>query len=116
MACHILTGSEHAYIKLLADKITDDRMIEAFHASHGLCMPHFQQVARNIRNGDHLQTFVSIQTEHWRHLHADLAEFIDKNRAERMSESMGAEADSSARAIGLLRGLKGVFGLDARSK
>ncbi len=110
IACELLADSEKDYIGELSRKIADPQLQEAYRASEGLCLPHFRQVLYKTRNMQHLEQFIEIQGAIWDRLRADLHEFIDKNKHERMHEAMGPEGNSWLRAIEQLSGAKGVFG------
>jgi len=115
MACKLLIDSEDRYTHIFSENMGDDRLLDAYRASDGLCLPHFRQVLRRINNPNHLQPAIAIQTAIWERLKADLKEFIDKNDHRRMHEKMGAEGDSWQRAIRRMAGEKGVFGVETRS-
>jgi hypothetical protein len=113
--CELLADSEKQYLHILGDYLGDDRMLEAFRCSDGLCLPHFRQILRRTRNPVDLQQLIAIQTSIWSKLRAELSEYRDKSDYRRISEGMGAEGNSWLRAIGRLAGEKGVFGVDLRS-
>ncbi len=115
MACALMAGSEAGYVRLLAEKIGDSRLQDVYRASDGLCLPHFRQVLRQVRNPDHLRQLVSLQITIWEKLKAELMEFIDKNDHRRIREALGPEGDSWQRAIARMAGEKGVFGVERRS-
>ncbi len=112
IACQLLADSEKDYVAELSRKIADPQLQDAYRASEGLCLPHFRQVLHKTRNRHHLEQLVEIQGAIWERLRADLHEFIDKNRHERMHEAMGPEGNSWLRAIEQLSGAKGVFGTE----
>lgn len=113
--CELLADSEKQYLHILSDYLGDERMLEAFRSSDGLCLPHFRQLLRRIRHPADLQHLLSIQTAIWSRLREELAEYRDKSDYRRIREGMGAEGSSWLRAIGRLAGEKGVFGVDPRS-
>jgi hypothetical protein len=116
MVCKLLADSERDYLHVFSRYISDPRLWQAFETSpEGFCLPHFRMVLRQTYPPDVLRKIVETQKAIWERLRADLAEFIDKNRHERMQESMGAEKDSWLRAIGEMAGAKGMFGIEHRT-
>lgn len=113
--CQLLSVSEPTYLQVFAQFLADDKLLTAYRTSDGLCLPHVRGLLRYV---DRLEaasttTFLSIQQAIWERLEAELWEFADKARVERMTETVGSEADSWQRAIGSLGGAPEVFGLRA---
>lgn len=115
MACQLLADSEERYVQVMIQHLADARLQEAYRTSEGLCLPHFRQVLRQVRDSSHLRLLISIQTAIWEKLKAELQVFIDKNDHYRSRESMGVEGDSWQRAIKRMAGERGVFGVEPRS-
>jgi hypothetical protein len=115
IVCELLAQSEKDYVLAMGQHIADASLATAYRGSHGLCLPHFRQALREIRDAAHQDLFISIQIVHWRKLKAELGEFIRKNDFNYADEAIGAEGDSWLRAIRQLGGEKGIFGLSPRA-
>lgn len=116
MACKLLADSERDYLHVFQRYISDPRVWAAFESSpEGFCLPHFRLALRQSYPPDLLRKIVETQKVNWERLRANLLEFIDKNRHERMHEEMGAEKDSWQRAIAAMAGANGMFGIERRS-
>jgi hypothetical protein len=115
MACRSLEDSQARYVQGFVENFSDTAFRQTYGASSGLCLPHFCRALTEIRNATELQTLVSIQKAIWSKLRAELEEFQAKNDYRRIREKMGAEGDSWLRAIGLIAGEAGVFGLNSQS-
>ncbi len=117
MVCKLLTTSEQDYLHVFSRYFSDIRLLQAYESSpDGFCLPHFRMALRQPFTPDVMRKVVDIQKTIWERLRTDLAEFIDKNRHERMHEVMGDEKDSWQRAIGGMAGTRGVFGVQQRSR
>jgi hypothetical protein len=114
MACDMLVEAEERYVSALSEHIGDDALRGKLERSEGLCLAHFRQVLRRVRNPAHYQTLLAIQKAIWARLKAELDEFIAKNDYQR-TDPMGIEGDSWSRATRRIAGEKGVFGLDQRN-
>jgi hypothetical protein len=114
MVCHLLSSSEQDYVGVFSRYIGDTPLQEAYKVSDGFCLPHFRLVLEQSYSPEMLRNIISIQKNIWETLRTDLEEFVDKNRNERMHETMGVEGDSWQRAIGQMAGAKGVFGVEPR--
>jgi hypothetical protein len=114
-ACEMMAESEERNLAAFVSTFDDERLQNAYRDSQGLCLPHFQMALRRIRNAGHVQQMISVQTEIWQRLKADLREFADKYDYRRRHEPMGRERDSYLRAIESMAGKKGVFGVDPRT-
>jgi hypothetical protein len=115
IVCDLLAQSEKDYAKALGQYASDTSMETAYRGSDGLCLPHFRQALREVRDTTYQDLFISIQLSHWKKLKNELAEFIRKNDFNYAHETMGTEGDSWLRAIRQLGGEKGIFGLSRRS-
>jgi len=113
-ACETLAKSQQLHVDALAWHIDDKELAEAYRASDGLCLPHVRLVLRAAPGAAHVNTLVSIQTALWGQLKSELDEFARKYDINHADEMMGAEGDSWRRALGLIAGMKSVFGLRAR--
>ena len=114
MVCTLLSSTEQDYVSVFSRHIDDLKLQKAYEESDGLCLPHFRLILRESYPPDLLKKVIHIQKTIWEKLEADLAEFVDKNRHERMHETMGRERDSWQRAIRQMAGAKSVFGIEAR--
>lgn len=114
MACDMLVEAEERYLSAFSEHIGDDALRAKFERSDGLCLSHFRQVLRRVRNPAHYQSLLAIQKGIWARLRAELDEFIAKNDYQR-TDPMGIEGDSWSRAARRIAGEKGVFGLDPRN-
>ncbi len=111
-ACDALLEAEARYLQIFSQYFA--RLEDVYRMSSGLCLPHFQQALREMRDPAHLRKVIAIQLDVWTRLKAELEEFADKNDYQRMHETMGAEGDSWQRAIGQMAGEKGIFGIRGR--
>lgn len=114
MACDVLMRAEKDHIRVLAEYIMDARMLEAYRASSGLCLPHFRLALRSAPGAAQQERLMETQMAIWRDLKAELDLFASKYDINHAGEPMGAEGDSWKRALEMLAGRKGVFGLRDR--
>lgn len=105
-ACKKIDENEARYISVFADKLDDDRLLNAFKTSDGLCVDHFKQVT----SLDAPPEFVAVQREKWQSLYAELQEFIRKYDPTKADSAIGEEGDSWLRAVRDMAGGQGVFG------
>jgi hypothetical protein len=110
-ACRARADAEQRFLQTLSTYLADDKMAAAYRDSAGLCLPHFQTFLRHANSSAHLERVITIQRAIWSRLKTELEEFADKSSHERMHEAMGPEADSWQRALSIIAGQKGVFGL-----
>jgi hypothetical protein len=111
MACKMESETEIQYISILIEKMTDEKMQSAYRASVGLCLEHFKQALNHTHDIERSQLLVDIQSDIWKRLREELAEFTRKYDFHHNDEKMGAEEDSWKRAIARLGGERGVFGV-----
>lgn len=111
MACQSLQRSENQHTGALARHIEEPALLQAYRASEGLCLPHFRAVLRAAPDAGRADSLVTIQTDMWRKLKAELDTFADKYDSNHAENVMGAEGDSWRRATRLVAGLRSVFGL-----
>ncbi len=114
MACDVLTRAEKDHIRVLAELVTDARMGEAFRDSAGLCLPHFRLALRAAPSAAQQERLLEMQMAIWRDLKAELDMFANKYDINHAHEAMGEEGDSWRRALEMLAGRKGIFGLRGR--
>jgi hypothetical protein len=112
-ACDALLDSEKRYLQIFSQNFS--RLEVAYQGSTGFCLPHFRLALREVRDPTHVRQMITIQTEIWTRLKAELEEFADKNDHQRIHETMGAEGDSWQRAIGQMAGEKGIFGIRGKA-
>ena len=113
LVCDILIEAEERYVHALSEHIGDETLRRKYEQSEGLCLSHFRQVLRRMRNPANGQLLVTIQKTIWAKLKAELDEFIAKNDYQR-TDPMGIEGDSWSRAARRIAGEKGIFGLGHR--
>lgn len=107
LVCDLQNGNEARYLDVIAEYVTDDRLLNAYRASDGLCLQHFKMA---LRCTAYAERFIDIQKDIWTHLHADLQTFMHKLAIQVSNDQIGAEADSWRRAHALFTGGKGIFG------
>jgi hypothetical protein len=112
LCCAHLDRMEHNYIYTVATHFGDDDLQEAYRVSEGLCLPHFQQFLRQLRDPALVKTAVEVQAHLWRILKDELTLFLHRVSANNDdNEPPGAEADSWRRAIGQIVGNEAIFGV-----
>ena len=111
LACALMDDAEGRYCSVIVRYLDNERFMTAFHQSAGLCLPHVRLVLRQTASNAQAEAFMAVQRPKWEALHAELREFIRKYDINNADEVMGEEGDSWKRAIGLLMGENGVFGL-----
>lgn len=109
--CDSMNMSENFYVEIVAKNVNDAKLQEAYRASQGgICLPHARLVLQKLTQASDVQTFLTLQTEKWNALHADLELFIQENEDNVPQKDMGPEGDSWQRAIAYLSGDKDIFG------
>jgi Family of unknown function (DUF6062) len=111
LACDALKRAQNHHVTSVAEHILDPQMNAAYRASGGICLPHFQAVLRASPSSKHMDELISIQTEHWRKLKFELDELARKYDVNHAADAVGAEAHSWRRALRLVAGVEGIFGL-----
>jgi Family of unknown function (DUF6062) len=114
-ACQSLADSQQRWVQAFVQNVVDTGFQQAYGASSGVCLPHFCQVLSEMPNDGDLRQLLSLQRTIWTRLRAELEEFQAKNDYRRIREAMGSEGDSWLRAIGLVAGETGVFGLNSHA-
>jgi hypothetical protein len=80
------------------------RLLSIYEASEGLCLPHFRQALRCVRDEAVFQSLVNAQRAIWRRLANQLAEAIRKSDARFRDEPAGDESGAWLRGIAALSG------------
>lgn len=99
MCCEALATSEDGYVRTLAESVTEPRVLAAYQASEGLCLPHMRQVLAVTRDDNVLQAILSTQRAIWSRLKEELALFRARVDAAGGHGKMGAEGSSWLRAV-----------------
>ncbi len=111
MACDKLEQATRLHIHTFVTYLADPRIQDAFRASSGLCLPHYQMALRESTTPALTETLTTIQMNRWEKLKAELDLFADKYDIRRADIAMGAEGDSWRRALALISGSPRLFGL-----
>lgn len=111
IACQMQDESEARYLQVFSEHFHDERLQNAYRTSEGLCLRHFSQALRQIRDSERTKQLIALQSDLWTQLKAELAEFIHKSDFRYIGEPMGAEGTSWQRVVARLGGEQGVFGL-----
>lgn len=104
LVCESLVHAEKLHLRALADHVHETALQEAYRASEGLCLPHFRALLHMTTDPTRQSILLSIQTDHWRKLKAELETFADKYDINHPDQTMGAEGDSWRRALSLVYG------------
>jgi hypothetical protein len=106
-ACATLHDAEQRYTIILHDHPEDTRLLAAYRASDGLCVPHLRRLLRQEPAAPHLAVLVATQQDIWQRLRAELEAFLHKDGSQ--SAQAGSESDSRLRALLLLAGQPGIL-------
>jgi hypothetical protein len=106
-ACAKLHDAEGRYLTILHDHPADEKILTAYRASDGLCLPHFRGLLRLAPVPEHLALLIEHQKQIWSRLKEELAAFIAKDGTQ--SAEAGAEGDSRFRAMLALTGERGIL-------
>jgi hypothetical protein len=115
MVCERINEREADYIAIFEQYLDDNRFQNAFTQSDGLCLPHVRLLLRRIDNPALSRQLIAMQSEIWTRLRTQVENFASKQNYERIDELSTGEADSWARAIGVMGGEKGVFGIGRKT-
>lgn len=91
-------------LSTLVEALTKSEMVDALHASDGLCLPHLRLALEHIRDVAVLDTLLTIQREKLEKLREELAEFIRKSDYQLIDKGFGTEGDAWLRAVDLVAG------------
>lgn len=111
IACQMQDESEVRYVRVLSEQLDDERLLNVYRTSDGLCLRHFSHTLRQTQHPERSKLLMAAQVEIWGRLKAQLEEFIRKSDFRYAGEAMGAEGTSWQRAVARLGGEQGVFGL-----
>ncbi|HSR31078.1 MAG TPA: DUF6062 family protein [Anaerolineae bacterium] len=89
---------------LLAHLDGPGSLAEAYHASDGLCLPHFRQTLARVPSSAEADLLVAAQRSVWQRLENELVEFIRKNDHRFRDETFGPERDAWRRALESISG------------
>ena len=107
-ACRQETELETLAITTLADFLAiDERLLNAFKASDGLCLPHLRRTLELARREDAFDLLITITRDKLVKLTAELDEFIRKHDYRFSHEKVGTEGDSWQRALARIVGEAG---------
>jgi Family of unknown function (DUF6062) len=110
------TGQTQArYLEALADFIDDEVLSAAYARSDGLCVPHVVLAVERGSEPARVETLVARTREAWARIGRDLASFIGKHDHRNREPYTEAEVAARARALKMLAGARGVFGIDPRA-
>lgn len=112
--CESMAEAERLLIEALCQYLAAPALQDAFEASAGLCLPHFRLALRQPAPEQNRALLIEGQRRIWGRLRGELATFVAKQDYRRSREPMGSERDSVRRAVGLIAGAQGVYGLDRK--
>lgn len=93
-------------LSALVNGLKDTKLVDALHASEGLCLPHLQKSLEQVRDGSASETLLAIHRRKLDRLLAELEEFIRKNDYQAAGEGFGGEGDAWLRAVALIVGVR----------
>ncbi len=102
-ACRIEEATQERYLEVLKDYLLDDDFYRILKKGSGFCIPHFLNVAGQVR-GEAARRLVACQKESTQALLHELEEFCRKQDYRYARESLGKETDSWRRAIETVAG------------
>jgi hypothetical protein len=103
-ACDHRRRAEDMALKRLVGRLRESEVMDALVRSSGLCLPHFSRALEWVEDVEGLRQLVSAQRQTLGELREDLVQFIRKNEHRFRGEGFGKEANSSARATGIVSG------------
>lgn len=115
-ACQQMLEIEQILIVTLREFADNDRLMEAYRQSDGLCLPHVRLLMESGISGAARDQLVSLQADHWRSLLAELETFIAKHDYRMAKDEFGDERDSWRRVVRLVSGDPVVFGVRRTAK
>jgi hypothetical protein len=112
--CARLRVIEAHYVTTFAELAADAQLDDAYQHSTGLCVPHLVHVLEIGRDGAALGKVLDETLRKWGSLRIDLQRFVAKHDHRNTARFTAAEADSYRRALEIMAGRRGVFGIDTR--
>jgi len=107
-ACEHRDRIEEQLLRNLLEHLKIDEFADEFAHSAGLCLPHVRLALEYSGHVAAKARLLTIQQDIWMQLQRDLVEYMRKNDYRFADEEMGAEGDSSHRAIAQMSGKKGL--------
>lgn len=104
-ACVVRSDAEKRYLQVLGEMISEERLHQAFHASNGLCLPHFRATLLATRDPENARLITAMQRTIWSALKGELELFLHRMDAH-YHERMGSEATSWLRTLARMAGEK----------
>ena len=107
-ACEHRATVEDHLLRNLLEHLKHDAFADGLAHSAGLCLPHLRMALEQNGHTRAKARLLAIQQDIWARLQRDLVEYMRKNDYRFAGEEMGAEGDSSLRAIEQMSGKKGL--------
>lgn len=105
-ACAWAEKMERTYLTgFVRNLVGEDGLLADYRASEGLCLPHFRQALKQVRDGGVFVALMDAQREIWGRLVTHLGESIRKSDYRRLDERWGEESGAWLRSIAALVGL-----------
>jgi hypothetical protein len=98
-ACDQREELERIFCPALGGNLADEPLAQALQAGDGLCLPHLQRVASEVKDEAGWLILLGSTRARLESLQAELAEFVRKNDYRFHGESIGAERDAWQRAV-----------------
>jgi hypothetical protein len=116
LVCKALDEAECRYIEVMANYLDDERLLDTYTQSQGLCLPHFEKSLRACTDPAAIRILLTTQRRIWTQLRDDLEVFIAKVDHRYGWADFGQESDSWVRATQQMPGEARLFGVDPRSQ
>jgi len=104
-ACRQYQITSDIALSALLEFLGDPRMLDAYRASSGLCLPHLRQAMEIERNLEAQFQLLELTLIKWTDLKGELHELIRKHDYRFIEQGFGAEGDSWKRAVAAIVGL-----------
>ena len=103
-ACVQRQELERIFCPALGAHLADEPLAHALQVSDGLCLPHLQRVAPDVRDEEGWLILLGSMHAHLQSMQSELAEFIRKSDYRFRSESIEAERDAWQRSVRMVTG------------
>ncbi len=114
--CESIDRTEGYYVDVMANRLGDHRLREAYLKSEGLCLPHFQKTLSVCGDPGIAQDLITKQLDVWGKFREELEAYIARGDHRGGYEEKSRDVDAWRRFAQQIPGEYTLFGVDPRSR